>query len=139
MCFHFGECEKWISPSRAGKFLRQTLVLKSIKLDILRRANDKSPQYTSTSIPLCTSVRLGFHTTREIISQRNECTPNADLIYREWKALIKIIPSLEYCGEIAADHLSYSHHRRRFIAFEYCVIYRRYYCDTSKTCECLFK
>jgi hypothetical protein len=79
--------------------------------------------------------RLHFHTTL----LRIECNSNAALIYRAARALIKIIPSLVFREEIAADHLSDAHQRRRFIAFERRVIYRRYYCDTSETSECLFK
>lgn len=98
---------------------RQTLVRGSIKFDISRRANDERDPHSPR--------RFYFHTAR----WRNECNSNAALIYREAKALIKIIPSLVFREEIAADHLSDAHQRRRFIAFERCVIYRRYYCETS--------
>lgn len=82
MWFHSAECEKWISPSR-----RQTLAPKSIKFDISRRANDIHLD------SVVQHIRFYFHTTRI------ECNSNADLIYREGKALIKIIPRLEFREE----------------------------------------
>lgn len=113
---------------------RQTLVGESIKFDISRRANDNRDPHSPR---VRYAPAFAFIFTR--LARENECSSNAALIYREAKALIKIISSLMFREEIAADHLSDAHQRRRFIAFEHRVIYRRYYCDTSETSECLFK
>jgi hypothetical protein len=105
MCFHFGAGEESIS--------QRTLVRGSIKFDISRRANDNRDPH-SPRVRYAPVFALLF--SHDLSAETSVILMQA-LIYREAKALIKIIPSLMFREEIASDHLSDAHQRKQI----YCL------------------